>query len=96
VPDFHLALNNALSIQNFNADNVLIYPNPSNEYFFLKLPSSISKGEIVLYTNLGRKVIQQQIFQKEQQILVSGLASGVYMFEFTSNNTTFRGKIMKQ
>jgi len=96
VPDFQLALNNALSIQNFNADNVLIYPNPSNEYFFLKLPSSISKGEIVLYTNLGRKVIQQQIFQKEQQILVSGLASGVYMFEFTSNNTTFRGKIMKQ
>ena len=96
VPDFQLALNNALSTQSFNANNLLIYPNPSSEYFFLKLPSSISKGEFTLFNNLGQKVLQQQIFQNEQQIVVSALSSGIYMFEFSANTTILRGKIMKQ
>jgi serine protease AprX len=96
VPDFQLALNNALSTQSFNANNLLIYPNPSSEYFFLKLPSSISKGEFTLFNNLGQKVLQQQIFQNEQQIAVSALSSGIYMFEFSANTTILRGKIMKQ
>ena len=96
VPDFQLALNNALSTQSFNTNNLLIYPNPSNEYFFLKLPTSISKGKFVLYNNLGQKVMQEQIFQNEQQITVSSLNSGVYLYEFISNNSILRGKIMKQ
>lgn len=96
MPDFQLALNNALSIQNFNTNQILIYPNPSKEYFFLKLPSNISKGEIVLFNNLGQEVVQQPIFQNEQQITVSSLASGIYVYEFKSNNIIFRGKIVKQ
>lgn len=96
VPDFQLALNNALFTQEFNANNLLIYPNPSNEYFFLKLPTSITKGQFVLYNSLGQRVLQQKIYQNEQQIIVSALSSGVYMFEFSANSTILRGKIMKQ
>jgi serine protease AprX len=95
VPDFQLALTNALSIQSVQNNDFMAYPNPVKDDLYLKLPTGISRGEFVMFNGLGQKVLHQQIFQNEKNIPVSLLSSGIYMFEFSTNSTILRGKIMK-
>jgi serine protease AprX len=96
VPDFQLALNNALSAQSFETNNLVIYPNPSNEFLFLKFSNTALVGKFVIYNNLGQMVLQNEVSQNNQKISVSNLTSGVYLYEFISNNSILLGKLMKQ
>lgn len=96
VPDFQLALNNALSSQSFESNSLVIYPNPSSEYLFLKFSNNALSGKLIIYNNLGQRVLQTNITQNDQKIIVSSLTSGVYLYEFISNNSILRGKLMKQ
>jgi Subtilase family/Secretion system C-terminal sorting domain len=96
VPDFQLALNNALSAQSFETNNLVVYPNPSNEFLFLKFSNTALVGKFVIYNNLGQMVLQNEVSQNNQKISVSNLTSGVYLYEFISNNSILRGKLMKQ
>ena len=96
VPDFELALNNALSAEELRETNLVIYPNPSNEIIFLKSTNNTLKGELVLYNNLGQKVLQNEVINNDQGISVSSLTSGVYLYEFISKNSILRGKLMKK
>lgn len=96
VPDFQLALTNALSAQSFQSNGLLVYPNPSTEFLFLKSTYTTLNGKLVLYNNLGQQVLQTEISQNDQKISVSNLTSGVYLYEFISNNGILRGKLMKQ
>ncbi len=96
VPDFQLALTNALSAQSFQSNGLLVYPNPSTEFLFLKSTKTTLNGTFVLYNNLGQQVLLTEISQNDQKITVSSLTSGVYFYEFISNNGILRGKLMKQ
>lgn len=96
VPDFQLALNNALSAQSFEKNKLIVYPNPTNEFLFLKFSNTTLSGKFIVYNNLGQQVLQNEVSQNNQKISVSYLTSGVYLYEFISNNSILRGKLMKQ
>ena len=69
----------ALSTQNFNNLDVLVYPNPSkNGFVNIVTPNNATK-KIVLYDIHGRTVITKTL--KENIFDVSNLSSGVYLLK---------------
>lgn len=95
VPDFQLALNNALNIESFFNTEITIYPNPVSEKLFIKLNDN-TNGEFNLYNNLGQKVLQVAVSKSQQNISLESLSPGIYMYDFSANNTNLQGKLIKQ
>lgn len=95
IPDFQLALTNALSSESFENEVFLIYPNPVNNSIFVKVPDQAVNSVLHLYNNLGQKVQEFKITGTNQKINVENLASGMYFYELSTQNKTLQGKLLK-
>jgi subtilisin family serine protease len=95
IPDFQLALTNALSSESFVNEVFLIYPNPVNNSIFVKIPDQAVNSVLYLYNNLGQKVQEYRITGTNQKINVENLASGMYFYELSTQNKTLQGKLLK-
>ena len=94
VPDFQLALTNALNSMNFTIENPVLYPNPAVNQ--ITLASEIKNGNLLLFNSLGQLVKEESITQKIQNFDVENLNSGIYYYQITSPNINLKGKIIKQ
>lgn len=76
----------SLSNTEFDSVNTLIYPNPSNEMIHIELNKESKKiKKILIYDILGKEVKKvERIHEKEVEINISELLSGVYMIEITN------------
>ncbi len=95
IPDFQLALTNALNAESFENEMFLVYPNPVNNSIFVKVPDESVNSVFYLYNNLGQKVQESMITNTNQAINVENLASGMYFYEFSAQNKTLQGKLLK-
>ncbi len=95
VPDFQLALNNALGIESFQTNATLFYPNPVKDKLFFSSDDS-KNGVFTLYNNLGQKVLDVSLDSNQQPISTETISSGVYHYVFSSNNSNLQGKLIKQ
>ncbi|KIX22532.1 peptidase S8 [Flavobacterium sp. 316] len=95
VPDFQLAITNVLSSQNVTLSVVSIYPNPFTNVLKIKQNKNVI-GKFVLYNNLGMKVLDVNVINDEQDIQLETLSSGIYLYDFSSNNINLQGKLIKQ
>jgi hypothetical protein len=59
-------------------DNIQIYPNPAQDYFVVDA-GNFNNIQVELFDISGRKLLQQKITTNQEQVYVSGLASGVYI-----------------
>lgn len=70
-----------------------IYPNPASNYFYLQgsfaLPAALE-----LYDMMGRQVFRQPVTSNRQQVDVSKLAGGLYVYRLVSKGREARGKII--
>ena len=95
VPDFQLALNNALGIETFQIDKALLYPNPVKDKLFFTVTDT-SFGTFILYNNLGQKVLDVPINKYAKNISLETLTSGIYFYDLSTNNATLQGKLIKE
>lgn len=93
VPDFQLAL--SLSTQAFSNNSISIYPNPVSSILTVQL-SENELGTIVLHNQLGQSVLVRSVTAQQNSIDVTSLASGIYFYDFSSNNSKLRGKLIKK
>jgi hypothetical protein len=64
----------------------IIFPNPTKEVINLRVYRGESENyQVIIYDQLG-KVILKRKCKKEDQIDVSGLSTGIYIFEVTNDN----------
>ncbi len=70
-----------LTTTNFNSENIVLYPNPSNDYIYIQNSKNYSKGEI--YSVLGQKVADFQI--NSAPISIKELAIGTYFIKIDCN-----------
>ena len=88
-------------IEQYNED-ILIYPNPVNDYINIYLNSiaNVSYIEVNLYATDGRliheKVYNQNSLKKNILYEVNFLNSGLYILEIKNNNASVRKKIIKK
>jgi len=92
--------NNALNNPNFNAENVVVYPNPlTNNQFNIALPSTIT-GELTVkvINTIGQTVYQTKI-EAQNTITITpnnALTQGLYFVELTNQGKTSTKKIIIQ
>ena len=92
--------NNALNNPNFNAENIVVYPNPvTNNQFNIALPSTIT-GELTVkvINTIGQTVYETKI-EAQNTITITpnnALTQGLYFVELTNQGKTSTKKIIIQ
>lgn len=95
VPDFQLALTNALSLDSFENDSVILYPNPVQSELTIVFQESSVSGKLTLHNNIGQQVAIFVISETNTTVILDNLASGLYFYQFETGNKTTQGKLLK-
>jgi hypothetical protein len=83
-----------LSVADFSASNVKIYPNPANDY--INIESNVTQiSKVVLYDILGKKVLSQNELTNNR-LDISSLTKGVYFMKINANGNSITKKIIKK
>lgn len=96
IPNFQLALTNALSNIQFNLNLISVYPNPVKEVVTFSIPTIGSSKEISIYNSLGQMVMNQSSLNQILNISLQSLESGMYFYKIAVANGTKIGKIIKE
>jgi hypothetical protein len=87
----------SLNSNEFNNNQIILYPNPANDYININLlnliNSEILRAEII--NALGEVVLTQDISQNNNQIKVSSLNSGVYFIKIKGSKNYIK-KFIKE
>lgn len=96
IPDFSLALSNGLSVANASKNDFVVYPNPATDSISVTLADGFKTGNVILYTVLGQKVLEEKIISQASIISMKSLIKGTYLYKIESNGFSKSGKIVKQ
>ncbi|HMK06084.1 MAG TPA: S8 family serine peptidase, partial [Flavobacterium sp.] len=96
IPDFQLALNNALlATQQFsNGTSFIVYPNPAAAKTNVAFPNGIQDAQISFYNTLGQIVGKQNISGQNTVVSLESLHSGVYLYKIESGTFSQSGKMI--
>ena len=94
IPDFNLALANALSVESHDALPVAAYPNPFSDHVSFAMPDD-QTATVSLYNTLGQLVMQRPVHANEH-LETSQLSEGVYYYRLQYVNQIRNGKLIKQ
>lgn len=94
IPDFQIALDNALSINENQQARFLVYPNPAYDKLFVSFPNTINEAKLVLYNALGQNILEETI-TSETIISLDNLNSGIYIYKIEGSSFVQSGKIIK-
>lgn len=95
IDDF--VINGTLSNQNFELNNVVVYPNPSKGLFSISF-GDIQPSTIDVYDVSGKIILSKkevQISNFETAIDLTDAASGIYFVKITANNQSTVKRIIK-
>ena len=92
IPDFNLALANALKTTDFKRASFVIYPNPMQKFVAIDFDSP--SAEFILYNKLGQLVRKLSV-TANQHLLVEDLPSGLYFYQISSELSIQKGKLLK-
>jgi hypothetical protein len=96
IPDFNLALNNGLFVEDFSKNDFVAYPNPTTDLISFSFPESFNEGSVIFYTTLGKKVLERSISSTSRTFSLKSLSSGIYFYKIESGAFSKSGKIIKQ
>ena len=92
--------NNALNNPNFNAENIVVYPNPvTNNQFNIAFPSYLSREVAIKIINTIGQTVYQTKTEAQNTITISPnsiLTQGLYFVELTNQGKTSTKKITIQ
>ena len=72
---------------------IKIYPNPASEFIYFEATDNTTNSTVEVFDMQGRMVLSQEISGK-QQISVSHLDKGLYIYKLVQNGKPISGKIM--
>lgn len=73
---------------------IVVYPNPSSDFLYLKSDQPHLPVHWMLFDNLGRKILDKNKIFPQQGIDISNLPKGTYYLNLTSNSFTTTKKII--
>lgn len=96
IDDF--VINGTLSNQNFELDNVVVYPNPSKGIFNISL-GNVKPTAINVYDLTGKIILSNSAIQSsniETSIDLSNVATGIYFVKITADSQSTVKRIIKE
>ena len=84
-----------------NANNISIYPNPTNGFLNIKVNGLANEKCKIILTNTLGQILNEKEFEtknnsNETQIDMKNLSSGIYFLSITSNKIEQTFKVQKQ
>lgn len=95
IPDFQLALSNALSVSDDIIGKFLVYPNPVRDNLVISFPNKIQEAKITIYNAIGQTIFEKLISSSDTSVSLDNLNSGIYFYKIQSNAFMQSGKIIK-
>ncbi|QNJ98585.1 T9SS type A sorting domain-containing protein [Constantimarinum furrinae] len=74
--------------------DLAVYPNPASNQ--VKITSSVSMNEIIIYNTLGQELIRKSIDGTEIILDISELSSGIYLLSVFSGDASSTRRLVKQ
>lgn len=96
IPDFGLALSNALSVPEIDFEIISVYPNPVQDELYLQLPSEFVFSNAIIFDMTGKLVFNKVLSTATETINLSTLQSGLYLLRFQSGDEVTTFKLIKQ
>ena len=76
---------------------VSLYPNPTNDMFFVETKGDTSEKAEAMLTHISGAVLEKRILTCSQELFdLSGLAPGIYLLKLTVGNETHVWKVIKK
>jgi|TARA_R110000823_G_scaffold311448_1_gene437132 endonuclease I len=85
-----------IGTEEFIAENISVYPNPTSEILWVKDDTSFSAENYSVYDISGRRILFNTFSTSEKKVDVSNLNSGVYLLELVSSERRITKKIVVQ
>jgi hypothetical protein len=85
----------ALSVNNYNFDNVNIYPNPADNKIHIDLQSIITCSSVQIINSFGELITEQNIQGDQIDLNVNYLPTGIYILRFWSDDHILYKKLVK-
>jgi PKD repeat protein len=87
-----------VGIDEYNSEQVSIYPNPVTDELVVRSSEFGDKSEIRIYNVLGKSVYLQRLTSNVQRVTISiaDLCSGIYFLKINSGNFTVVRKLIVQ
>lgn len=79
-----------------SSPDVIIYPNPANDYVTIIFPQPDTISEVNIYNSLGQKIAYFTAQGTSSTIDLAPFASGLYSIEIKSRSTIYRKKLIKK
>lgn len=97
IPNFGLALNETLSIQEAGNDSFNIYPNPVTKNLYIDFYSDFANSKFELFDMLGKLVKEGTFTKKQENLNLEKLVSGTYILNIQSSKNDLKTiKLLKK
>ena len=96
IPDFNLALTNALGLQDNVKMAFSLYPNPFTETINFTFPNNFNGANITFYNALGQLILDKNITSESSFITVNDWSNGIYFYKIQFSTFTKTGKVIKK
>jgi hypothetical protein len=94
---FIITVDPATGIEDFEKENICIYPNPCKDYFWLDMGNYNGEVEVSILNLTGCTVKQKQIRNSSRERFdMTGLPTGMYLIRIYTSERNFVKKIMKE
>ncbi len=79
-----------------STNKVFVYPNPANNTLNIHSQLSILHSQLIITDLLGTEVYKEMLTGIDNTISISTWSAGLYFYEVRSNNSSIRGKFVKE
>jgi hypothetical protein len=91
---FYYSEQDVVSTKESIKSNVKVYPNPASDYINVDIAGQANNATLSLINAQGQVVLSKTI-QNHEQINISNLTKGMYLYKISTNGNVFTGKICK-
>jgi hypothetical protein len=84
---------NYTSIKKIDTDKITLFPNPSNELFYVHSPEI---GIFTVYESNGRRIMEKKMEDVDFIVNLSGYVPGIYILTIQSGDQIYQKKLIKK
>lgn len=96
IPNFQLALDALLSIDDQPNNHFSVYPNPVADNLIIEFSNSPELVNLLLYNTMGVLILQETLKDSTNSLNISNLPSGFYILNLQTENFNQSIKIVKK